>query len=155
MKCPLKVGQVNNYCLNSYDLSVSLNDIVAPLGRFEGFLYNYSNEGFFNKPVSRIRYEWSSNEWQNVDTQIYYYSDAPSGISNVSIASMSVYPNPVSESFSINGMTKSTVVTILDMTGKMVLQQTILPEEMVVASHLPSGVYFVRFNGETVKMIKK
>ena len=68
---------------------------------------------------------------------------------------LGIYPNPVFESFRINGITENTLITIVDIAGKIVLKQTIIPDEMVSIGHLQSGVYFVNIKGETVKIIKQ
>jgi len=66
-----------------------------------------------------------------------------------------IYPNPVSESFRISGISENTPITIIDMTGKIVLQQTVNPCETVLASNLRKGIYFVNARGQTLKMIKQ
>jgi len=71
------------------------------------------------------------------------------------ITNFSIFPNPVSESFRISGITESASLTIIDITGKIVLQQTIIPDETVSVGHLPAGIYFVNIQGKTMKMIKR
>ena len=66
---------------------------------------------------------------------------------------ISIYPNPVSESFRISGITKPVVVTLLDITGKIVLQQTVISDELVVVSHLQNGIYLVNVQGKTLKIL--
>ena len=78
------------------------------------------------------------------------------GIKDVQVSSINIYPNPVLESFRINnGISESTFVTILDISGKTVLQQTVTPNEPVAVEHLQSGIYFVNVKGKTVKLIKQ
>ena len=67
---------------------------------------------------------------------------------------LQIYPNPVSESFRISGITEPIVVTLLDISGKIVLQQTVMPNEIVHVAHLPKGVYFVRVADRTMKIIR-
>jgi hypothetical protein len=69
--------------------------------------------------------------------------------------SVSVYPNPVAESFYINGITVPTQVTVTDPGGRTVLTQTVNGNEPVAVGHLPRGVYLVSVNGKTVKVVKK
>jgi len=68
---------------------------------------------------------------------------------------ISVFPNPAKESFRIDGITESAIVSILDISGKIVLQQMVSPNENVSAGHLSSGVYFVKVKDKTVKIIKQ
>jgi hypothetical protein len=65
-----------------------------------------------------------------------------------------VYPNPVSESFRIIGLTAPALVVVTDVSGKVVLQQTVRGDESISVGHLPKGVYPVRINGETSKIVK-
>jgi hypothetical protein len=65
-----------------------------------------------------------------------------------------IYPNPVAESFRISGINAPTQVTVTDLSGCTVWMQTIVGNEPVAVGHLPQGVYLVRINGETVKVIK-
>ena len=66
-----------------------------------------------------------------------------------------IYPNPVSESFQISGIVENTLITIIDINGKVVLQQTIIPDEMISVGHLQNGIYIVNVKGETLKIIKQ
>jgi hypothetical protein len=77
------------------------------------------------------------------------------GISNVEKYSLRIYPNPVAESFYINGITTPTQVTVTDLGGRTVLTQKVNCNEPVAVGHLPKGVYIVRVNGTIVKLFKK
>jgi len=67
---------------------------------------------------------------------------------------ISIFPNPVSDSFRIGGIEENTLVTVLDMVGKTVLQQTVNRGESVAVGRLPKGVYLIVVKGKTLKMIK-
>ena len=79
------------------------------------------------------------------------------GIDNLFVNNqISIYPNPVSESFRIGGITEPAVVRILDISGKIILQQTVDSDcETLATGHLQKGIYFVNVKGQTVKMIKE
>ena len=68
---------------------------------------------------------------------------------------ISVLPNPTKESLCIGGIKELTIVSILDISGKIVLQQKVSPNENVSVGHLTSGVYFVNVKNEIVKIIKQ
>jgi hypothetical protein len=68
---------------------------------------------------------------------------------------VSIYPNPVAESFRIDGINAPTTVTLTDIGGRAVLTQTIAGGEPVAVGHLPKGVYIVNLNGKTAKVVKK
>jgi hypothetical protein len=69
-------------------------------------------------------------------------------------SSINVYPNPITESFRINGITAPTEVTVTDLSGRTVLQQTIEVGESVAVGNFPKGVYLVRAGGKTLKVVK-
>ena len=66
-----------------------------------------------------------------------------------------IYPNPVSESFRISGLTKPTGITISDISGKIVLQGMVAFDEPVSVQHLLNGMYIVRLDGKMMKMVKR
>jgi hypothetical protein len=66
-----------------------------------------------------------------------------------------IYPNPIAESFSIDGINAPVQVTVTDLSGRTVLTQIVGSGEPVAVGHLPQGVYFVNINGTTVKVIKQ
>ncbi|MDR1561668.1 MAG: T9SS type A sorting domain-containing protein [Dysgonamonadaceae bacterium] len=74
---------------------------------------------------------------------------------SIFVSSTNVYPNPVTESFRINGITAPTKVIITDLSGRIVLQQTVEGGEYVAAGNLPKGVYIVRAGGKTLKVVKR
>ncbi|MDR2058259.1 MAG: T9SS type A sorting domain-containing protein [Dysgonamonadaceae bacterium] len=91
--------------------------------------------------------------WQT-DRIVSGIKDIPSGKDIV------LYPNPVGESFRI-GVSKDFgdfgefSVCIIDAGGRAVLQQTVQGEESIFVGHLPQGIYLVRVNEKTFKVIRK
>jgi hypothetical protein len=78
----------------------------------------------------------------------------PSAIHAPAIAAaIRVYPNPVSESFRIEGLTVPTQVSVTDINGRTVFGKIISGDESILVRHWAKGVYLVRVNGETVKII--
>jgi hypothetical protein len=82
--------------------------------------------------------------------------DAPliSGIESIESGKVRIYPNPVKESFRIDGLTAQTQVSVTDINGRTVLKQTVEVGESISIAHLPQGIYLVRMNGESMKIIK-
>ncbi len=75
-------------------------------------------------------------------------------------SSLSVYPNPTQGEVTVSqgisqGFTSSETLTeiqVFDLKGKLVLQPTENPFDM---SALPQGMYVIKVNGQTVKVVKK
>ncbi|MDR2804423.1 MAG: leucine-rich repeat protein, partial [Dysgonamonadaceae bacterium] len=83
------------------------------------------------------------------------FNSLPTGIDNLVIGSaIRIYPNPVAERFRIDGIGGSTQIIITDVHGQTVLQQTVKSDESVFVGHLPKGIYLVRANGKTFKIVK-
>jgi hypothetical protein len=69
-------------------------------------------------------------------------------------ASLQIYPNPVSESFRIEGASYPAQLTITDLNGRTVLRKNSQVDEPVSIRHLPRGIYLININGKTSKIIK-
>ncbi len=78
-----------------------------------------------------------------------------SGVNSLSNQHIAVYPNPAATSFSVEGLQKEGVIKIYDVTGKKVIEKTIAPKEEISVSGWNKGVYIVKLNGMTSKLIVK
>jgi uncharacterized repeat protein (TIGR02543 family) len=106
--------------------------------------------------------KWGDNDTQNPRTitvthDINYTAvfDVNTNIQQTPDNDFSIYPNPVVENFRINGITAPTEVIVTDISGRIVLQQTIKADESVEVGNLPKGIYLVSVNGKTLKVVKK
>jgi hypothetical protein len=68
---------------------------------------------------------------------------------------ISLYINPVTESFHIDDITVPTQVIVEDLTGRTVWKQIVSGNEAIAVGHLPRGAYFVWFNEKVIKVIKQ
>jgi hypothetical protein len=57
---------------------------------------------------------------------------------------ISIYPNPIHESFSISGQTESALVTLIDMSGKQLVNRQVGIGEIVQVGDLLKGLYIIR-----------
>lgn len=57
--------------------------------------------------------------------------------------SITIFPNPVSTSFQINGIVDVAQVTLLDLDGKVLIVQSVSNGESILISNLPNAVYIV------------
>jgi len=148
------VGRKTEFVL---DLSVPMSDIFM----FDDFSHwitftGIANNLFFNnKIISRINYEWTNNTWQEVAVFTFHYSQIPTNIPNITENSFTIFPNPVFDNFTISGITENTFLQITDLNGRIVLQKMVSPNEQISVGHLSAGIYFVRMNGETAKIVKR
>ena len=128
------------------DSSVSINEVFIPT-MLEG--------RFSNKPTARRTYAWVENAWSTTATawSLHYSAVSPVNIPSVSANDISIFPNPAVDSFTISGITETTLVTLTDVNGRILLQQMVSPNENISVSHLSAGIYIVNVNGKSQKLI--
>jgi len=111
-------------------------------------------------PPNKDNSIWQSNN-NNWDMLIDYIwksitVNPATGIKSLAVDNqLKIYPNPVPECFQIKGNTENGLMRIVDVTGKIVMQKSVTPDEIVFVQHLNRGIYFVMLNGKTVKIIKQ
>jgi hypothetical protein len=83
--------------------------------------------------------------------------DILSGVANVkgTTNTMSVYPNPAKEMITIDGAGKSTTVTIMDITGKVVFEQAAKNREAISVASLSAGLYLLQITSDGVQEVKR
>jgi uncharacterized repeat protein (TIGR02543 family) len=86
------------------------------------------------------------------------FSTVTTGIDDFSAnAELRIVPNPVTDFFKVvNDFKdlKNLKVRVTDAGGRTVMQQTVRGEESIFVGHLPAGIYLVRVNDKTFKIIK-
>lgn len=90
-------------------------------------------------------------QWTYVWTTPVQPVTAYDAVEEVETAAMTVYPNPATEYIMINAQ-NAVYVEIFDMTGRCVLTST---ESKIDLRNIETGVYFVRVNGNTTKLVVK
>jgi hypothetical protein len=84
-----------------------------------------------------------------------HYSANGTIIRNLSATNIILYPNPTSEfiSFKFNNTSKKITAQFYDITGKLVLSQTVANEEKIKVSPLTKGLYIYKImnEGETIQ----
>ena len=71
-------------------------------------------------------------------------------------SSIFIFPNPVKESLTVNGVKKNAIISLYDLNGKLL--QTIPAEDNstgINVSSLQSGAYLLSVGGQTLKFIKQ
>jgi hypothetical protein len=95
--------------------------------------------------------------WKNFNNIIEMTTES----STVSLINeeFNLYPNPVTESFNINGFKDIASLKLFDINGKVILNKQITSNETISANNLPKGVYIVKLiTAEGIvekKLIKK
>lgn len=152
-------------CTAEIDSPVGIYDIVVSGAEAQNYSFLYVNGTLTitESAISILQEQLdTANETINtlqvliadLERQLTECSEGNS-ISSPVVESLQIHPNPVRERFIVDGINENTLVTILDVDGKIVLQQMVLPNGSVLVSHLEQGVYFVQAKGKIAKMIKK
>ncbi len=66
------------------------------------------------------------------------------GLSPLSLETISLYPNPVTSGFRIKGMEGVGTLTLMDLTGKLLITKQVTANEFVSVSDVASGIYTLR-----------
>lgn len=82
----------------------------------------------------------------NATSQVFTHTI--SGIDNVLLQSVSIYPNPASNVLYIDGDYKAASVSITDIVGQQVLQSNVGTHAALNVEHLAAGTYIVTFSVE-------
>ena len=73
--------------------------------------------------------------------------------------SITIYPNPTTDSFQVGGITDAATITVSDINGKLLFMKKAYEKEAVSVKALTSGFYIIRINSNNLtkefKLIKK
>ena len=76
-------------------------------------------------------------------------------IGTINETAINMYPNPTIDGFYINVSDDTTTLSIFDLGGRLVLTQKITGKTYIDVSALQPGIYIVKANGLTEKLVKK
>ena len=81
------------------------------------------------------------------------------GIDTEKQSSISLYPNPTTDKFYINGIENQTTVRILSLNGELISEKKIANNEAIPVQNLPAGTYLIGINNKEAmtyfKLVKK
>jgi hypothetical protein len=96
-----------------------------------------------------------NNAISDVDTAIFTVL-APSGIDQLMIESIAIYPNPNNGLFVITqNESEYTNLVIRDVTGRIIQKQTITDSKVEVKLNAATGVYFVELSNDKTSLVKR
>jgi hypothetical protein len=90
------------------------------------------------------------------DTAKLQLNVGPTGINDIKISNIKIYPNPTNNIINIEGLNKNenNTIQIFDVQGKLVITKTINEKGTIDFSELNKGVYVIKI-GEVVQRIVK
>lgn len=117
------------------------------------------NEGATDTIVYRVGEIISEQDtlWGNCATSLLVYkADVPTQIVNgISSKNISIYPNPATNAFTVNGLDGTATVAIADINGKQMLNECVNEGNAVNINSLPAGAYVVKISTANVVVKKK
>lgn len=134
-----------------YNNDYSFDDLILPYIYLIEFpeLFNHMTTGGFG-------FTWDSEtgDWDAEDIINFHYSEQTvTGITDNSLETIKVYPNPASEHvyFDLSKNSSSATVKIYDLQGKMVISQEITDKTQISIDYLNKGFYIYKLlqNGNT------
>lgn len=135
-----------NYDLNGYNAMYNVNGYQS--------WYTFDEQTVFNGDFVKWGDYTIGTEiapWTYVWTTPVQAVSIYDGLAEVETSALKVYPNPATDYIMIDAQS-SVYVEIFDMTGRMVLTST---ESKIDVKSLETGVYFIRVNGYTTKLVVK
>lgn len=91
-----------------------------------------------------------------ISVKIEQAANSGVGVDDVLDASFMVYPNPVKEGFTVNGINGMKQLCIYNLEGKLLLTETVTDKTFISCPQLTKGVYIIRLEGreDEIKLIK-
>lgn len=123
------------------------SSIASPiLGESEGDLFGHAVAFNANGNTLAIGAILNSSESNNAGHVRVFEPGILSSNDQNSLSEIQIYPNPSETHFKINGLSSSTFLTIVDLSGRTVLTTTVENSESVDVRQLSAGTYFVQLS---------
>lgn len=140
--------------------NTTFNATVGTTGVSNGFtlidLTNLNNQNYSNIIINEIQLQ-STGGYVYMCLDAFTWTQAPTlGTAEItSQKKISVYPNPTSGIFHLN-LEKNSTVTLYDPSGKLMKTTEVAKgENKIDISGLPDGIYLLKSESESYKVIKK
>ena len=115
-----------------------------------------TNTCVLNVPVGTALLYKNCTGWRDFFANIV---ETTTAISNITNASINLYPNPITESFQISGLEGMGTITLSDLNGKIILLKQVFGNENISVGTLSKGIYILKIitNEGTIerKVVKK
>jgi len=121
---------IYSYAAIPIDLSLS-SDVFNSVNKVTCTLY---------VPVGSKSAYKAANQWKDFANIV----EMTTAISTITNSNISLYPNPITESFQINGFEGLATMTISDLNGKAILTKQVISNESISVGTLPKGMYILK-----------
>lgn len=94
-----------------------------------------------------IRFANKAGEWSVVSSD--YFTKQITTDNQAVLSIIKLYPNPFTDKLSVSGLSENGTIRVLDLNGRVVLNQQMNSGETVNTSALPSGSYIIKLSLKT------
>lgn len=137
--CYVGMGEPNDFY--RYNLETKEWESLGSISD-EGRLFPYSF--CVNKKIYYGGGEDKSRKKEFSDLWEFNKSDIATGIKQIKIATIYIYPNPVVEGFTVKGTTGTNTLVVTDLTGKQRLTKKLIESQNYISmDKIPQGVYLI------------
>jgi len=74
--------------------------------------------------------------------------EGSAGISDNNVSGVLVYPNPFIDGFYVNSISRTTIVSVFDIWGRLILERNISGKEFIPADQLENGIYLIELTDD-------
>ncbi|WP_313100458.1 M1 family aminopeptidase [Epilithonimonas sp.] len=156
-KLTFQVGQTrSSSAVSFFELPLPIK-VSGSGGQTAYFVLDHtSNDQYFTQDVNFD----VTNVTFNYDKQIItkgstVTKDNNLAVNNIQQKNISVYPNPAKSFIKISGLQKSTDYEIFSIDGKLIKKGISNPDSEINISTLVKGTYVLKFNNQSIKIIKE
>lgn len=143
----------------SYDGAALMFSFAHPFQDKTGLDYLTETFPYVNKVLRKLEYTYNENTASfNLSNRITYnyLNQLVLNTKSNDIKTIHLFPNPVANYFEISGLTSAPRVTIFNILGNKVFDNTVNVNEKINVENLTTGLYFLNFdNGAKIKFIKQ
>ena len=127
-----------------------LFDTIAAPPYWTNFSVDLDTLGLQNQNVHFVFRHYGNDQFILALDNIHIVINDPTSINNDSYQHISLFPNPSSGFFNINGLTKTEYYEIYNLHGQLVQNGTVIDN---IQTSLKRGIYLLRIKSETIKLV--
>jgi len=137
----------------SYGTNVTA--IQSPVTGTTATAVSYTLTGLVPNTTYHFRVNGINTAGTTNGTDLTFITDNATGLNNIGENSLLIYPNPAIDFITINTTESKYRVLIYNTDGILVQNQEVESDKLINISSLQKGVYVVKLNGVSVKLVKK
>ena len=127
-----------------------LFDTIAAPPYWTNFSVDLDTLGLQNQNVHFVFRHYGNDQFILALDNIHIVINDPTSINNDSYQHISLFPNPSSGFFNINGLRNTEYYEIYNLHGQLVQNGTVIDN---IQTSLKRGIYLLRIKSETIKLV--